>query len=255
MLAKRIVPTLLVRGRTLVKGERFDSWRSIGHALQAARVHAMRGVDELVILDISATVEGRLADLGMVRDLTAGCFIPVTVGGGVRSLQDIDALLRAGADKVAIGTGAWEVNRLVEKAARKFGSQAIVVSIDCIRTQGLRRMRTRCNTADGYGARAMNDPATWARFIAKEGAGEILLQCIDRDGTMAGYDLDLIREVSQAVSVPVIASGGCSGYEDMEAAFKAGADACAAGALFAFTDATPRGAAQFLKQRGIEVRA
>jgi cyclase len=245
VLAKRVIPTMLVRGRTLVKGEKFDSWRSIGHALQGAKVHAKRGVDELLILDISATSEGRLADLDMVRELTAGCFIPVTVGGGVRSLKDIDALLRAGADKVAIGTAAFDDPTLIVRAAQRFGSQAIVVSVDdrggFLHTHSGKTLR---------GSRT----ADWAIGCARYGAGEILLSSIDRDGTMQGYDLALIREVSQAVDVPVIASGGCSGYEDMLNAFRAGADACAAGALFAFSDATPKGAAQFLKKHGMEVR-
>jgi cyclase len=247
-LAKRIVPTLLVRGRTLVKGQKFDSWRSIGHALQGAKVHARRGVDELLILDIAATAENRGPDLDMVRELTDGCFIPVTVGGGVRSLGDIDALLRAGADKVAIGTGAIECMLELKDAPRRFGSQALVASLDWSDGMG----HIRCGTiglSGGSSARA------WAKHYESFGFGEILLSSIDRDGTMAGYDLELIREVAQAVSVPVIASGGCSGYPDMLEAFKAGADACAAGALFAFSDSTPKGAAQFLKANGIEVRA
>lgn len=257
MLAKRVIPTMLVRGRTLVKGERFNGWRSIGHAAQAARVHARRGVDELMILDIAATAEGRGPDLGLVRELSQDCFIPITVGGGVRSLQDIDALLRAGADKVAIGTAAYELPMLVPDAAARFGSQAIVVSVD-VRHVPLhdgkdgKFVRTRNGTDMPPGGHS--SPRVWADTLAQAGAGEILLSAVNRDGTMAGYDLDLIREVAQAVSVPVIASGGCSGYEDMLAAFKAGADACAAGALFAFTDATPRGAAQHLRARGVEMR-
>jgi cyclase len=245
MAARRIIPTMLVRGRTLVKGQRFAGDRSIGHALQAAKVHARRQVDELLILDIAATAEGRGPDLQMVSELAEGCFIPITVGGGVRSVQDIRDLLLAGADKVCIGTAAWEDPAMLVTAARKFGSQAIVVSLDyrngCLHTHAGTRL---------CGSRA---PA-WAIECARYGAGEILVSSIDRDGTMQGYDLDLIREVSQAVSVPLIASGGCSGYEDMAAAFAAGADACAAGALFAFTDSTPRGAAKFLHNNGVVVR-
>lgn len=257
MLAKRIIPTMLVRGRTLVKGERFDSWRSIGHALQAAKVHARRGVDELMILDIAATAEDRGPDLSMVRELSEGCFIPITVGGGVRSLDDIDALLRAGADKVCIGTAAYELPTLVPDAALRFGSQAIVVSVDVrhVPLHGGREakfVRTRNGTDMPPGGHS--SPRLWADTLAQAGAGEILLSCVNRDGTMAGYDLDLIRKVAQAVSVPVIASGGCSGYGDMLDAFAAGADACAAGALFAFTDATPKGAAQYLREQGLEVR-
>lgn len=230
MLAKRIIPTMLVRGRTLVKGERFQGDRSIGHALQAAKIHAARGVDELMILDIAATADGRGPDLDLVRELSAGCFIPITVGGGVKKLHDIDALLRAGADKVSIRTE----HDLIAPAARRFGSQAIV---------GVCDSRTDIETAVG-----------WCEWLEEHGAGEVLLQSVGRDGTMCGYDLDLIRHASAAVSIPVIASGGCSGYDDMLAAFKAGADACAAGALFAFTDHTPKGAARFLKQNHVEVR-
>jgi imidazole glycerol-phosphate synthase subunit HisF len=245
MLCKRIIPTMLVRGRTLVKGERYNSWRSIGHALQSAKIHATRGVDELMILDISATAENRGPDLDMVRELSAGCFIPITVGGGVRSLQDIDNLLRAGADKVAICSGWYELPRLIPDAAARFGSQAIVVSIDVY--DGM--VTKRCGTQ-----KDMTPPPIAAWQAKEDGAGEILLSSVDRDGMMQGYDLNLIREVSQAVDIPVIASGGCGSYEHMLEAFKAGADACAAGAMFAFTDQTPKGAAQYLKAQGLEVR-
>jgi cyclase len=231
MLAKRVIPTILVRGKTAFKGERFVSTRSIGSASAIAKVHAKRGVDELCILDIGATAEGRGPDLDLVRELSAGCFIPITVGGGVKTLHDIDALLRAGADKVSIRTE----HDLFKPAAYRFGSQAIV---------GVCDSRTDIQTASG-----------WCEWLEEHGAGEILLQSVARDGTMCGYDLDLIRAVSAAVSIPVIASGGCSGYDDMAAAFKAGADACAAGALFQFTDATPKGAVRFLKAQGLEVRA
>jgi len=247
MLCKRVIPSMLVRGRTLVKGERFNSWRSIGHAAQAARIHAARGVDELMILDISATAEGRGPDLDLVRELSEGCFIPITVGGGVRSLKDIDALLRAGADKVAVCTFALERPTFVSEAAARFGAQAIVGCVD------VRQPGWPCSES-GSLAWHLFGALVWAKALADAGAGEILLTSVDRDGTMEGYDLDLIREVSTAVGVPVIASGGCRDYADMLAAFKAGADACAAGAMFAFTDATPRGAAQFLKRNNIEVR-
>ena len=245
MLAKRIIPTLLVRGRTLVKGERYDGWRSIGHALQGAQVHAKRGVDELIVLDIAATAEGRGPDLDMVREITAGCFIPVTVGGGIRTIEHITALLRSGADKVCIGTAFWEVPGLVRRAAERFGRQAIVVSVDV--RGGV--CTSRCGRDQVH-----PDPVRAAMEAQNEGAGEILLSSVDRDGTMQGYDIPLIRAVSRAVDVPVIASGGCSGYPDMLSAFEAGADACAAGALFAFSDSTPKGAARYLKSKGLEVR-
>lgn len=240
-LAKRVVVTMLCRGRTLVKGRGFAGDRSVGHVMQAAKIHAARQVDELCILDISATSEGRGPDLEMVRALSADCFIPITVGGGIRTLSAIRDVLKAGADKVCIGR-AWEDDAgLVRAAAARFGRQAIVVSLDS------------CRPAL-YARGIFVHPAIAADWAADEGAGEILLQSKPRDGTMEGYDLDLIREVSNAVSIPVIASGGCSGYEDMLAAIKAGADAVAAGALFQFTDCTPKGASKYLKQHGVEVR-
>lgn len=247
MLAKRVIPSMLVRGRTLVKGQRYDSWRSIGHALQAAKIHASRGVDELLILDISATAENRGPDLTMVEELSAGCFIPITVGGGVRTLDDIRNLLLAGADKVAICTAAYENPMFIRQAAERFGSQAVVVALDVL--CGMVVVKSG-KGAVGNSSKALR----WAEAMAAMGAGELLLSCVERDGMMQGYDLDLIREVSQSVDIPVIASGGCGSYEHMLEAFRAGADACAAGAMFAFTDQTPRGAAQFLKSHGLEVR-
>jgi cyclase len=223
---------MLCRGRTLVKGRGFAGDRSVGHVLQAARIHSRRQVDELCLLDIAATREGRGPDLDMVRELTETIFTPVTVGGGVRSLQDIDDLLRAGADKVCIGS-AFDI---IPEAAARFGRQAIVASLDC-----------RAPTS-------MDTVVVRAVSMAHLGAGEILLQSVDRDGTMTGYDLDLIREVSEAVDIPVIASGGCSGPEDALAAIRAGADAVAIGALFLFTDHTPRSVSRYLRDNGVEVR-
>lgn len=249
MLAKRIIPTILCRGKTAYKGERFNSWRSVGSALAIARTHAKRGVDELCVLDVAATAERRGPDLDLVRELTEGCFIPVTFGGGVKTIGDIDALLRAGADKVCICTAAIEGGgELILNASARFGSQAITVSID-VRRDG----DTWCMTHAGARV-GIVDPVQQAKLMQFSGAGEILLQSVDRDGTMQGYDLDLIREVTEAVDIPVIASGGCSGYADMEAAFKAGADACAVGAMFQFTDATPKEASRYLADRGIPMR-
>lgn len=249
MLAKRIVPTLLVKGRQLFKGVSFRaSERSIGHAAQAVRVHGKRGVDELILLDITATAENRGPDLGLVKELSEELFIPLTVGGGVRSLADIDALLRAGADKVSIGA-AWREQEpgplLLRRAAERFGRQAIVASLD-IKADEIWN-GGRPVPADAY------DWPRWVQLLA-EWAGEILLTSVDRDGTMTGYDLDLIREVSAATSIPVIASGGAGSYADMLAAIHAGADAVAAGAIFQYTEATPRGAAKYLREHSICVR-
>lgn len=232
MLAKRVIPTMLVRGRTLVKGRAFAGDRSVGHALQAARIHARRGVDELLILDIGATPEGRGPDLTMVTELAADCFIPITVGGGVRTLADIDALLRAGADKVAIGAAARANVDFVDEAADHFGAQAIVVIVE--------HASSLSGSREG--------------LCVPGAAGEIVLQCRDLDGTMDGYDLGLLSFLADKVDVPLIISGGCSGPADMLAAIRHGADAVAAGALFQFTDTTPRDCTAFLKANGVEVR-
>lgn len=245
MLATRIVPVMLQRGSTLVKGTAFNSWRSVGHAMQAIRVYNSRSVDELIYLDIAATPEGRGPDFEMVKKLTDGCFMPITVGGGVRSVEDVRGLLNAGADKVAIGTAAMEDPDILRRCADIFGRQAITASMDV----NMFRVVSHCGMK---GSSRYAD--FWAITLEHYGAGEILLTSIDRDGTMQGYDLDLISKVSKAVNIPVIAAGGCGTYEHMHEAIKAGASAVAAGAMFQFTDATPRGAAQYLASKGIEVR-
>ena len=241
MLAHRIIPTLLCRGRQLIKGSRFDAWRSVGVATQAARIHQTRGVDELIILDIGATPENRGCDTGMIEELTADCFMPITVGGGIRVLEDVDGLFRAGADKVAIGTRV----ELIRPIAMKWGSQSIVAAVD-VKDGTVWTHCGRKNT--GY------RPNDYAKMIEVIGAGEILLTSIDREGTMQGYDLDLVRRVSDAVSIPVIAHGGCSGRKDMVSAIEAGASAVAAGALFQFDDTTPQDCARHLAANGIEAR-
>lgn len=245
MLAKRIIPTLLCRGRTLVKGKGFHSWRSVGVVEQAVRIHQARGVDELVLLDISATKEGRGPDLALVEELAADCFSPLAVGGGVRSVADVRALLRAGADKIVIGTAALRDPDIVRKLADAVGSQAIVVSIDFV---------------DGYVAiesgqnMTSRDPERFAMAMEQEGAGEILLTSILSEGGMSGYDLAMTYMVASSVGIPVIAHGGCGTYEHMREAIEVGASAVASGAMFQFTDNTPLGAAQYLNAQGIEVR-
>ena len=253
MLAKRIIPTLLVRGQQLVKGKQFKSWRSVGHAEQAARIYAQRGVDELVILDIAATPEGRDPDFEMVKRMTDGNFCPVSVGGGVRTVEDVRQLLASGADKVVIGTAALSWS-FIRKCAEKFGNQAICVSIDMLRNGKVGKYPCQQNM-DKFPRGGTNwKSISFAKRMQQSGAGEILLQSVERDGMMQGYDLEMIKAVSSAVDIPVIASGGCGSYEDMYLAIQAGADAVAASSLFLFTDCTPRGAAEYLSSRGVTCR-
>lgn len=248
MLAKRIIPTILCRGRTLVKGIAFDSWRAVGIAMQAAKIHSMRGVDELVLLDIGATEEGRGPDLRMVEQLSETCFMPLAVGGGITKVQDVKDLLMAGADKVVIGAAAHQTN-LIAELASTVGCQAVVAAVDYRMFEGVKWVYTH-----GAKRRTRWSLYDWVRQLEKAGAGEIILTDADREGVMEGYDINTIKNVAGIVNIPLIAHGGAGDYEDMLAAIKAGADGVAAGAMFQFTDATPRGAAQYLAERGITVR-
>lgn len=209
------------------------------------RVLERRNVDELIILDIAGTPGGRGPRFEEVTRLCENLFMPVTVGGGVRDESDIRRLLAGGADKVAINTMALERPDIIDRASERFGAQAVVVSIDVKRGY----VHSTCGRID-----TGRDPVAWAIEVEHRGAGEILLNSIDHDGMLDGYDLDLIERVSSAVNIPVVAVGGCGSYEHMQQAFEAGAHAVASGAAFQFTEATPRGAAQFLHQQGIKVR-
>jgi cyclase len=204
-----------------------------------------RDIDELILLDISATPNNRSPRYEEISRLAESLFCPLTIGGGVRSVADFARLFKSGADKVAIGTAALERPDLINEASRKFGAQAVVVSIDV--KHGI--VWSRCGTQD-----MGNSPAEWADECEQRGAGEILLTSIERDGTMEGYDLDLIRSVSDAVSIPVVAAGGCGNYEHMLQAFKAGAHAVATGAMLQFTENTPKEAARYLAEHGIATR-
>ncbi len=251
MLKHRVMPTLLFKEVGLVKGVRYDSWRRVGAAMQAVKVYNLRQVDELVFLDIAATPGGNRPDVQQIDELADVCFMPMTVGGGIRSIDDIRDLLRVGADKVAINTAAVETPSLIADAAAQFGSQCITVSIDVKACDdGTPEVVTHCGTKS-----TGHDPVAWASEVEHLGAGEILLGSVDRDGTMQGYDIAMVRAISDAVGVPVIASGGAGSYADMAAIIeKGGADAVAAASIFHFTEQTPMGAKQFLHAHGLPVR-
>ena len=251
MLKVRVMPTLLWKNFGLVKGERFDSWRRIGTVMPAIKVYNRREVDELVLLDITATEENRDPDYESVAEFAAECFVPLTVGGGIHNLEQIKLLLRAGADKVAVNTAAYHTPSLITDIAQRFGAQCVVVSIDVKRHPD---GRWECFSQAGTQPEG-REPVAWAKEVERLGAGEILLTAIDRDGLMQGYDLELIQQVSQTVNIPVIASGGAGGYEDFYRAFtEAGASAVAAASIFHFTEQTPLEAKQYLQAKGLPVR-
>ena len=247
----RVMPTLLFKELGLVKGVAFNSWRRVGSPMQTIKVYNMREVDELVFLDITATLEGRDPDYDLVDELADECFMPLAVGGGVRTVEHVRRLLQAGADKVVINTAAVETPEIVRDVAAHFGSQCVVVSIDARRLgDGRYEAYTHSATsATGRGPRAL------AREVENLGAGEVLITSIERDGTMTGYDLVLTRQVSDAVSIPVIASGGAGSYEHMaQVLWMGGASAVAAASMFHFTQQTPTEAKRYLKDQGFNVR-
>ena len=250
MLKVRIIPTLLFKDIGLVKGIGFDSWRRVGSAVQAVKVYNMRGVDELVFFDIAATPAQRRPDFQQIEDLASECFMPMTVGGGVRTVDDIRDLLSVGADKVAINTAAIENPGLIRQGAESFGVQCMVIAIDARKTGNGWEVMTRC----GRQATGL-DPVEHARNVEALGAGEIILTSIDRDGTMQGYDIELTQRVSSAVGIPVIASGGAGTYAHMADVLRCGgAAAVAAASIFHFTEQTPREAKLFLREQGFNVR-
>ena len=250
MLKTRIIPTLLWKDFGLVKGISFDSWRRVGTVLPAIKVYNTREVDELILVDITATNEDREPDYESVEEFCAECFVPITVGGGIRSLDHITKLLRAGADKICINSEAYKNPALVTEAASRFGSQCVVASID------VRRMENGTHVCFSHAGtrQELKNPVEWALELESIGAGEILLTSIERDGTMQGYDLNLVKEVSQAVNIPVIASGGAGKYSHMVEAVNAGASALAAASVFHFTQQTPLEAKRFLENMGVPIR-
>jgi imidazole glycerol-phosphate synthase subunit HisF len=250
MLAKRIIPCLDVKDGRVVKGVRFVDLRDAGDPVEAAIAYDAQGADELVFLDIAASHEDREIMLDVVRRTAEGIYMPLTVGGGIRAVDDVRRLLRAGADKVSLNTAALARPEVIREAAQRFGSQCIVVAIDARREGGAWGVYT-------HGGRrpAGRNAVDWAREAVELGAGEILLTSMDRDGTKDGYDLELTRAISDAVSVPVIASGGAGSLEHFHDALVDGhADAALAASLFHFGIHTIAEAKHYLADRGVEVR-
>ena len=251
--AKRVIPCLDVDQGRVVKGVRFRAIRDAGDPAEIAAAYNREGADELVMLDITASHETRDIRLRTVACIAETAFIPLTVGGGVRSLQDIDRLLRAGADKTSINSAALQDPSLLRRAAERFGSQCIVVAIDAKRVAG-EPLRWEVFTHGGRRPTGQ-DAVDWAKRAVDLGAGEVLLTSMDRDGTKQGFDLDLTRAISDAVPVPVIASGGVGCLEHLaEGVLEGGADAVLAASIFHFGECRIAQAKAHMRARGIRVR-
>ncbi|MGH2363142.1 MAG: imidazole glycerol phosphate synthase subunit HisF [Chloroflexota bacterium] len=250
MLTKRIIPCLDVTEGRVVKGTQFLQLRDAGDPVELAAYYDQQGADELVFLDITASSDERQTMVRVVERTADQVFIPLTVGGGIRTLEDIDRLLRAGADKISLNSAAVADPELIHRGADRFGNQCIVLAIDAQRAG----TGWRVHTHGGRRATGL-DVVAWARRGVELGAGEILLTSMDCDGTKEGYDLELTRAVSEAVSVPVIASGGAGRLEHLAAALTTGkADAALAASIFHFGEFTIRQAKELLARRGLPVR-
>jgi imidazole glycerol-phosphate synthase subunit HisF len=250
-LAKRIIPCLDVTAGRVVKGVNFVELRDAGDPVEIARRYDEQGADELTFLDITATSDGRDLILHIIEAVASQVFIPLTVGGGVRTVDDVRRLLNAGADKISINSSAIANPQMVQDAAQKYGSQCIVVAIDAKKsTDG----KWEVFTHGGRKATGL-DVVQWARKMESLGVGEILLTSMDRDGTRSGFDLALTRAVSDAVSIPVIASGGVGGLADLADGIKIGhADAVLAASIFHYGQHTVQEAKQFMAEHGIPMR-
>lgn len=249
MLARRIIPCLDVASGRVVKGVHFESLRDAGDPVEQGAHYDAEGADELVFLDIAASYESRSTTLDMVSRVADRLFIPFTVGGGIRTVEDAGRVLRAGADKVAINTAAVRDPDLVRRLADSFGSQCVVVAVDSRRVEGR-------NVVMVTGGREPTDreAVEWAADLEERGAGEVLLTSMDRDGTLSGYDLALTSAVASAVRIPVIASGGAGKLEDLADALAAGAHGVLAASIFHFRGSSLPEARAYLKSRGYPVR-
>ena len=242
MFTKRIIPCLDVNNGRVVKGVNFVDLKDAGDPVEIAKAYDAAGADELVFLDITASCEERDTVVAMVRQVAANVFIPFTVGGGIRTVDDFKKLLREGADKISVNSAAIDRPELITEAAEKFGSQCVVVAIDA-----KRREDGRLDTGI--------DAIEWAEKVERLGAGEILLTSMDCDGTKAGYDIELTRAIADAVSIPVIASGGAGTLEHFyDALTEGGADAALAASLFHYKELEIRQVKDYLAERGISVR-
>ena len=247
----RIIPIILFNDSNIIKGKRFSSWRIIGNLKQSIRIFSLREVDELIILDISASKSSKEINLKLIDEIADDCFMPLTVGGGIKSLKDIENVLNLGADKVSINTQAFLNRNFLSDAINKYGSQCIVVSVDY-----KKKSNGKKEVFIEYGTKSTGvELENYLKEINRLKPGEIMLTSIDHDGMMGGYDLETLSNANKFLDVPLIASGGCGVYKDMyNLVKKTKIKTIAASSIFNFTESTPLEAKFFLKKKGLKVR-
>lgn len=252
MLKKRIIPKFLLKDGRLVKGVRFhENFREAGNPVSTAKVYDSYGVDEIIFLDILASEESRKATLDVIKRVSQEVFMPFAAGGGVSTLEDVNSFLRAGADKVSVCTAAVENPDFIKKAASRFGDQCMVVSIDYKEVSpGIFKVFTHCGTRQ-----TDINPVDFALEMQEHNCGEIIICSIDKDGTMSGYDIEMIQRLSERLDVPLIASSGAGSLQDCVNAFNAGAEAITISSMFLFTDHSPIKVRSYLASQGLNVRA
>jgi cyclase len=244
----RIIPTILTDGTTVVKGTKFNNWRTVGSAEATARLYAARDVDEIIFLDVTARSKGKSIDLDLITKFSRQLRVPFSVGGGIDSVEIASQCLRNGAEKIVLGTAAFEKPELISQLSSTFGSQAVVVAVDIPQSNGdsiaIDSGRTIVEIA----------PRDFAAMAQERGAGEIIIQSVEKDGMQVGYDLQTIKKFAEFLTVPIIASSGAGSATDFAEAFYAGASGAAAGAIFQFTELTPSRVRRDLESLGIPVR-
>ena len=252
MLTKRIIPCLDVTNGRVIKGINFINLKDVGDPVEIAEFYNYEGADEIVFLDITATHEGRKTMLDVIKRTAEKVFIPLTVGGGVKSIEDFKEILRAGADKISINSAAIRNPKLITEASKKYGSQCVVVAIDGKKSENSLAWNVVIN---GGRIDTGLDAVKWAKKVEELGAGEILLTSMDADGTKQGYDIEFTNAITSSVNIPVIASGGCGKIEDFYDVFtKSNADAALAASLFHYKELSIREVKEYLKKKGVEIR-
>ncbi|OIO80983.1 hypothetical protein AUJ84_02085 [Candidatus Pacearchaeota archaeon CG1_02_32_132] len=249
MLKYRIIPCLLFNDKTIVKSVKFKDLRMVGDPTTVARVFNERKADEMIFLDIMASRKNKEPNFAVIEGIARECFMPLTIGGGIKNMQHVDKLFQIGADKISLNTALVKNPDLIMEIVKKYGSQAVVASIDAKKTDN----GYRCFISSGNEESEYN-PIELAKIAESLGAGEILLNSIDKDGTMEGYDLELIRMVSSSVGIPVIACGGCGKVEDFVSAIKIGADAVCAASIFYFVGESMISSKDYMSKKGLNMR-